>query len=197
MSKDPLPAVADDLASCRWNDPFKGVEEPVLSGVDGMDHGGRNSFSKIQLSIEERSRTVKEKMALKRDLPKSCAENRRRDSFVGDVILGFRDCCPVSSGSHRHRQPTRAPGPPASCLSGALGARLESRSFQSVLGSDPVPKYWSPCYQSSHSNRKLASSVLRGICTVQKLADARGVRVSRDHESESAIIRKSPRGDGP
>ena len=56
VSKDPLPAVADDLPSRRWNNPFERVEEAVLSGVDGMDHGGRNSFSKIWLSIEERPR---------------------------------------------------------------------------------------------------------------------------------------------
>jgi len=65
MTKDPLPAVADDLVSCRWNDPFEGVEEAVLSGVDGIDHGGRNSFSKIRLSIEERSRESRGKMAIK------------------------------------------------------------------------------------------------------------------------------------
>ena len=65
MAKDSLPAVADDLASRRWNDPFEGVEEAVLSGVDGMDHGGRNSFSKIRLSIEERPRESRGKMAIK------------------------------------------------------------------------------------------------------------------------------------
>ena len=54
MAKDALPAVADDLPPGRRDDPFKGVEEAVLSGVDGVDHGGRNSFSKIWLSIESR-----------------------------------------------------------------------------------------------------------------------------------------------
>ena len=48
MPKDPLPTVADDLASGRWNNPLEGVEEAVLSGVDGMNHGGRNSFYKIR-----------------------------------------------------------------------------------------------------------------------------------------------------
>ena len=52
MSKDPLPAVFDDLPPCGWDDPLEGVEEAVLSGVDDVDHGGRNSFYKGQLSIE-------------------------------------------------------------------------------------------------------------------------------------------------
>src|SRR3954453_6320902 len=52
MSKDALPAVFDDLPPGRWYDPFEGVEEAVLSGIDRMDHGGRNSFSRLWLSIE-------------------------------------------------------------------------------------------------------------------------------------------------
>ncbi len=44
MSKDPLPAVSDDGPSGRRNNPLERVEESVLSGVDGMDHGGRNSM---------------------------------------------------------------------------------------------------------------------------------------------------------
>ena len=44
MSKEALPTVADDFATCRWNNALKGVKEAILSGVDGMDHGGRNSL---------------------------------------------------------------------------------------------------------------------------------------------------------
>ena len=61
MAKDALPAVGDDLASGGGYDALEGVEEAVLSGIDGMDHSGRNSFSKIWLSIECRPGRVKEK----------------------------------------------------------------------------------------------------------------------------------------
>ena len=37
----PLPMI---LPAGGRNDPLEGVEEAVLSGVDGMDHGGRNSL---------------------------------------------------------------------------------------------------------------------------------------------------------
>ena len=48
VSEDGLPAVRNDLLPCRWDDPLERVEESVLSGVDGVDHGGRNSlFRKI------------------------------------------------------------------------------------------------------------------------------------------------------
>jgi len=45
VSKEPLPAVFDDLPACRRDDPLEGVEEAVLSGVNDVDHGRRNSFS--------------------------------------------------------------------------------------------------------------------------------------------------------
>jgi hypothetical protein len=51
MAKEPLPAVADDLSADRWEDALEGVEESVLSGVDGVDHAGRNSFPGYGLSI--------------------------------------------------------------------------------------------------------------------------------------------------
>ena len=53
MAKDSLPAVADDLASRRWNDPFEGVEEAVLSGVDGMDHGVSDRPSRLFSAQQE------------------------------------------------------------------------------------------------------------------------------------------------
>src|SRR3954453_19808126 len=52
MSKDPLPTVGDDRPAGGWNHPLEGVEDAVLSGVDGMDHGRRNSFTGNYLSIE-------------------------------------------------------------------------------------------------------------------------------------------------
>ena len=54
MSKEALPTIADDFATCRWNNALKGVKEAVLSRVDGMNHGGRNSLSGNYLSIEWR-----------------------------------------------------------------------------------------------------------------------------------------------
>ncbi len=54
MSKDALPAVGDDLDACGRYDPLEGVEEAVLSGIERMDHSGRNSLSKIDLSIKQR-----------------------------------------------------------------------------------------------------------------------------------------------
>jgi hypothetical protein len=61
MSNDPLPSVGDELPSGRRDDPFEGVEESVLSRVDGVGHGRRNSFSWIQISIERRRAKSREK----------------------------------------------------------------------------------------------------------------------------------------
>src|SRR3954453_14060682 len=61
MSEDPLPTVSDDRPTGRRNDPLERVEEAVLSGVDGMDHGGRNSLSGNYLSIEWRPGKSREK----------------------------------------------------------------------------------------------------------------------------------------
>ena len=52
MPKDPLPTVSDDPPAGRWNNPLERVEKAVLSGVDGMNHGGRNSLYRNYLSIE-------------------------------------------------------------------------------------------------------------------------------------------------
>lgn len=75
VAEDALPAVADDLPPGRRYDPVKGVEEAVLSRVDGVDHGGRNSFSKIRLSIEWRPGESRGKLAIKSDYSTSCDEN--------------------------------------------------------------------------------------------------------------------------
>ena len=61
MAKDALPAVGDDLLAGRRDDPVEGVEETVLSGIDGMDHNGRNSFTTGWLSIEPRPRKSRKK----------------------------------------------------------------------------------------------------------------------------------------
>ena len=75
MSKEALPTVADDFATCGWNNALKGVKEAVLSRVDGMDHGGRNSFINIQLSIESMPEKARGKMAITLDYSRSYAEN--------------------------------------------------------------------------------------------------------------------------
>ena len=58
----------------RWDDAVEGIEEAVLSGIDGMDHGGRNSLSKLWLSIESASRDVKEKMGINLGFSMSCVK---------------------------------------------------------------------------------------------------------------------------
>ena len=55
VAKEALPSVGDDPPPQRWDDAVEGVEETILSGIDGMDHGGRNSLSKRCLSIECRA----------------------------------------------------------------------------------------------------------------------------------------------
>ena len=47
VAKDPLPTVGEDPPSDRRDNALEGVEEAVLSGIDGVDHGGRNSFSRL------------------------------------------------------------------------------------------------------------------------------------------------------
>ena len=47
VAKDALPAVGDDPPPDGGDDPVEGVEEAVLSGIDGRDHGERNSLSKL------------------------------------------------------------------------------------------------------------------------------------------------------
>jgi len=51
MANESLPAVADDLSPRRRDDAIEGVEEAVLPGVDGVDHGDRNSFPGYELSM--------------------------------------------------------------------------------------------------------------------------------------------------
>jgi len=47
MAKDALPPLADDSAAGGRDHALEGVEEAVLSGVDEVDHGGRNSSAGI------------------------------------------------------------------------------------------------------------------------------------------------------
>ncbi len=61
VAKDPLPAVGDDPPSDRRDDAVEGVEEAVLSGIDGVDHVGRNSFFRLWLSIECSSKLSRRK----------------------------------------------------------------------------------------------------------------------------------------
>ena len=51
MAKDSLPALADDPLAGGGNDALEGVEEAVLSGVNGVDHDGRNSCFRVWLSL--------------------------------------------------------------------------------------------------------------------------------------------------
>ena len=52
VAKEALPAVGDDPPPQRWDDAVEGVEAAILSGIDGRDHGGRDSLSKRYLSRE-------------------------------------------------------------------------------------------------------------------------------------------------
>ena len=51
LSEDALPAGFDDFPTGGWDDAVEGVEESVLSRVDEVDHGGRNSLDYRRLSI--------------------------------------------------------------------------------------------------------------------------------------------------
>jgi hypothetical protein len=62
MAKDALPTFGDDLATGGRDDALEGVEEAVLSGIDEMDHGGRNSSTGLCLSIKLRQRESREKL---------------------------------------------------------------------------------------------------------------------------------------
>jgi hypothetical protein len=75
VSGDGLPAVTDNLVACRWDDPLERVEESLLSGADGVDHGGRNSFSKRYLSRECRPMKSRGESAIRSYYSRGCAEN--------------------------------------------------------------------------------------------------------------------------
>ena len=62
VAKDALPSLADDPPAGRRDHALEGVEEAVLSGIDEVDHGGRNSYSGLCLSIKLRQRKSREKM---------------------------------------------------------------------------------------------------------------------------------------
>ena len=51
MPKDSLPTLGDDPLTGRGYDALEGVEEAILSGVDHVDHNGRNSSFRIWLSL--------------------------------------------------------------------------------------------------------------------------------------------------
>ena len=51
MPKDSLPTLGDDPLTGRGYDALEGVEEAILSGVDHVDHNGRNSCYRIWLSL--------------------------------------------------------------------------------------------------------------------------------------------------
>ena len=73
VSKDALPSRADDPLADGWDHSVEGVKEAVLSGIDGVDHSGRNSFTRIWLSIES-PENVKGNMVIKLDFSWTCAE---------------------------------------------------------------------------------------------------------------------------
>ena len=75
VSKDSLPARADDPLTGGRYDALEGVEEAVLSRVDDVDHGGRNSFRTGCLSVEVRLTKVKREMDINSDFTLTCAEN--------------------------------------------------------------------------------------------------------------------------
>ena len=61
MPKDPLPTLGDDPLTGRGYDALEGVEEAILSGVDHVDHNGRNSCFRIWLSLSCVLRKSREK----------------------------------------------------------------------------------------------------------------------------------------
>ncbi len=74
VSEDALPSRADDPLAGGGNHPIERVEETVLSGIDGVDHSGRNSFTRIWLSIEVRPRKSRGKMDINLGFPWTCVE---------------------------------------------------------------------------------------------------------------------------
>jgi hypothetical protein len=64
MSEHPLPAAVQDLPGEWREQPLEGVKEAVLSGIDDIPHGGRNSFDGLDFSIEMCPRHVKRKMLI-------------------------------------------------------------------------------------------------------------------------------------
>jgi hypothetical protein len=75
VAEDALPSFLDDLPAGRRDNTIKGVEEAVLSRIDGVNHGGRNSFYEIWLSIEWRPGESRGKTSVISYYSTSCAEN--------------------------------------------------------------------------------------------------------------------------
>jgi hypothetical protein len=67
MSKDPLPARADDALTGRGYNTFKRVEKALLSRINDVDHGRRNSFYTGWLNVKARLRKIKRKMNINSD----------------------------------------------------------------------------------------------------------------------------------
>jgi hypothetical protein len=75
MSKDSLPTLGDDPLTGRGYDALEGVEEAILSGIDHVNHNGRNSCFRIWLSLQLHPTKVKRKMDINSYFPLTCAEN--------------------------------------------------------------------------------------------------------------------------
>ena len=75
MPKDSLPTIGDDPLAGRGYDALKGIEETILSGVDEVDHNGRNSWFRLYLSLQLRPAKVKRKMDINSAFISACAEN--------------------------------------------------------------------------------------------------------------------------
>ena len=75
MPEDPLSTLGDDPLTGRGYDALEGVEEAILSGVDRVDHNGRNSYFRIWLSLQLHPTKVNRKMDIKLAFSLACAEN--------------------------------------------------------------------------------------------------------------------------
>ena len=74
VSKESLPAVGDDPSSDGRDDALEGVEEAVLSGIDGVDHGRTQLLVRRQVKYRVASKRVKRKLAVRSGIPRSCVD---------------------------------------------------------------------------------------------------------------------------
>ena len=51
MPNDSLPPFGDDSNPSGWDDALEGVEEAILSRVDGVDHVSHNYLGRSELSL--------------------------------------------------------------------------------------------------------------------------------------------------
>ena len=61
VAQEALPAVGEDPPPDGRDDTVEGIEQAVLSGIDGVKQGGCNSLSKLWLSIESHPGLSREK----------------------------------------------------------------------------------------------------------------------------------------